>query len=287
MRHIYSDVITAEVVAAHLGDPDWVVLDCRCVLTDPSAGRAAYDRAHVPGAHYADLAQHWSGPITPHSGRHPLPDWRKLAEYLGAWGVNPQTQVVLYDDVSGAIAARGWWLLHEALGHRAVAVLDGGWPAWCAAGYPVSDEYPAVLADAVYPVQPHVAAWLETSEVVAALAERRIVLLDARAASRYRGETEPIDAVAGHIPGARNWPYTQNLTEQGFFRDVTAWREDFLAFLGTTPPECVVHQCGSGVTACHNLLAMTRAGLTGSRLYVGSWSEWIRDPARPLARGAD
>jgi len=195
--------------------------------------------------------------------------------------------VVLYDDAAGTIAARGWWLLHEVLAHRAVAVVDGGWQSWCAKGYPVTDECPPILADAVYPVLPRPTAWWETAAVVAALREQRIVVLDARAPERYRGEKEPIDSVAGHIPGARNWPYSRNLTEQGFFRDATAWREEFLAFLEATPPAWVVHQCGSGVTACHNLLAMTRAGLLGSKLYVGSWSEWIRDPARPVARGAD
>lgn len=279
----HTTLITAATLQAHLDDPDWVVVDCRFNLADPAAGRRAYQDGHIPGARYAHLDEDLSAPVTATTGRHPLPDPARLAATLGAWGIGPGTQVLAYDDLGGMLAAaRLWWLLRW-LGHTAVAVLDGGLPAWTRAGLPLSTDVP-VIAARTFIARPDDRLWLTVEQVQGLPAHE--LLLDARGAARYRGEMEPIDPVAGHIPGALNLPTESNLAADGCFLPAAALRARFAALLGERPAARVVHSCGSGVTACHNLLAMEVAGLSGSRLYAGSWSEWIRDPQRPVATGA-
>ncbi len=276
----HTTLIDATTLHAHLNDPNWVVMDCRFSLADPEAGRRAYRDSHLPGARYAHLDQDLSGPVTPATGRHPLPDPERLAQKLGEWGIGHGTQVVVYDDMGGMLAAaRLWWLLRW-LGHAARAVLDGGLPAWRRAGLPLTAEAPTARPTSFAP-RPDDRLWVTTEQVLALPAAE--ALLDARAAARYRGEMEPIDPVAGHIPGALNSPTENNLTPEGYFLPVGALQARFAAVLGDRPPATVIHACGSGVTACHNLLAMEAAGLGGSRLYAGSWSEWIRDPRRAVA----
>ncbi len=261
-----------------------VILDCRFDLADPGKGRRMYAEGHLPGAGFADLDLDLSSPIGPLTGRHPLPDTAKLAEQLGAWGIGADTPVVVYDDQGGAFAARLWWLLRW-LGHRDVRLLDGGIQAWITAGGTLTAEVPHPARRRFEP-RPDPRAWVSTTDLVRLLASGRIQVIDARAPARFRGESEPIDPVAGHIPGALNLPLQGNLGEDGRFLPAQLLRERFLAAIGTRDPREVAHSCGSGVNACHNLLAMEIAGLAGSRLYAGSWSEWIRSPDRPVAVGA-
>ncbi len=289
---MYDTLIDAEQLSGKLEDPDWVVVDCRFDLMQPDAGRDAYLAGHIPGAQYAHLNDDLSAPVTVTRGRHPLPAVDDFVSRLRAWGVNARSQVVVYDDMGGAIAARLWWLLRW-LGHRAVAVLDGGLSAWRGAKLPVAQACPPVgqgdisaLPGCVALVATEVSAGVpvSTEGLLANLQTSHYRMVDARAQARFRGEQEPIDPVAGHIPGAMNHPHTQNLRE-GRFKSPQALRRQWLDLLGDRPVDDVVHQCGSGVTACHNILSMEVAGLSGSRLYAGSWSEWIRDPNRPVARG--
>lgn len=279
----HSTLVEVATLRAHLDRGDWCIVDCRFSLADPDAGLRAYAAGHLPGAVYAHLERDPSGPVTPVSGRHPLPEVGRLAERLSAWGIDESVQVVAYDDAGGAMAARLWWLLRW-LGHRAVALLDGGWQAWCAAGAPVSDRPVGRPATRFRP-RPSDGAWLDAAQVQRGLSRGEVLLLDARSEARFRGDEEPIDPVAGHVPGAGNRPYTRNLGADGRFRAPSDLRAELQAELGGRAPGAVVHMCGSGVTACHNLLAMEIAGLSGSRLYPGSWSEWIRDPNRPIATG--
>ncbi|HKK05826.1 MAG TPA: sulfurtransferase [Gammaproteobacteria bacterium] len=281
----YETLISAEELYSRLGEPGWVVVDCRFDLAEPSAGRRAYRSAHLPGAYYAHLDEDLSGPVGRFTGRHPLPAPEVLARRIAAWGVDAATQVVAYDDRGGAFAARLWWLLRW-LGHDAVAVLDGGLGAWRRHGYPLDDQVPpARRADFVPNVRE--ALCLDSAQVEAALSRQGIALVDARESPRFRGEHEPIDPVAGHIPGARNLPFAGNLDDEGCFLAPAALRSRLASVLGDQDPSASVHMCGSGVTACHNLLAMAVAGLGDGCLYAGSWSEWIRDPHRPVARGED
>lgn len=280
----YTTLVDTATLATHLDDPQWLVVDCRFVLRDPTAGRRAYATAHIPGARYAHLNDDLSSPPTPRSGRHPLPDPARLALTLGRWGIDQTKQVVAYDDSAGAIAARLWWLLRW-LGHRAVAVLDGDWRAWNREQRPRTAASPDVAPARFMPhldSLPHVSA----DEVARLMQAGTTSLLDARSEERFRGEIEPFDKVAGHVPGAINLPFEDNLQPNGCFLPAPALRTQYQELLRDRAPSAVVHMCGSGVTACHNLLAMEHAGLADSRLYVGSWSEWITDTTRPVATGA-
>jgi thiosulfate/3-mercaptopyruvate sulfurtransferase len=276
-----SPQLIAPESLARLDSP--VILDCRFDLADPGKGRRLYAEGHLPGAGFADLDLDLSGPIGPRTGRHPLPDPAALACRLGDWGVDADTSVVVYDDLGGAFAARLWWLLRW-LGHPNVRLLDGGIQAWSAAGGALTIEAP-VREPRDFVPRIDTDAWVSTPNLVRLLASERIQVIDARAAARFRGESEPIDPVAGHIPGAINLPLQGNLGEGGRFLPAPLLRERFLTAIGTRDPREIAHSCGSGVNACHNLLAMEVAGLGGSRLYAGSWSEWIRSPERPVAVG--
>jgi thiosulfate/3-mercaptopyruvate sulfurtransferase len=279
----YKLLVDADALGRHIGDPAWVVIDCRFSLAEPDWGGAQYREGHIPGAHFAHLDQDLSSPIQPDTGRHPLPDAIQLAGKLSRWGLDADAQAVVYDDAGGAFAARLWWLLRW-LGHERVALLNGGLPAWLAGGRPVEQAEPEPRQRRFVPRRDD-NAWLTTADIRDNLDTGCYQLVDARAPARFRGEMEPIDPVSGHIPGAVNLPLTGNLDEDGRFLPPALLRERFLASLGEQPPELVVHSCGSGVNACHNILAMELAGLPGSKLYAGSWSEWIRSPERPVATG--
>lgn len=278
-----TTLVDVQTLARHLDDPGWVVVDCRFTLTNTTAGRLAYEAGHIPGARYAHLDDDLSSPKTPRTGRHPLPDPQQLAMKLGAWGIDGTKQVVVYDDTFGAMAGRLWWLLRW-LGHEAVALLDGGYPRWLKHKLPVTTDPPKIIP-ATFTPRRNDALWVDAAYVAAAL-QRGDVLLDARAEERFNGEIEPLDPVAGHIPGAINAPYEDNLDLGGTFMSDEALREHYSGLLKGAASEQVIVMCGSGVTACHNLLALEHAGLSGAKLYAGSWSEWITDPQRPVATGA-
>lgn len=285
-----ATLITPAELAAHLDDPDWLAVDCRFDLSRPGWGEQAYASGHIPGALYADLDRDLAAPHTAASGRHPLPEVARLERTFGRFGIDTTVQVIAYDQGSGAYAARLWWLLRW-LGHARVAVLDGGLAAWQDAGLPLSAE-PTARPARTFRARPADAAVVTTAALAAALdsgalARGEPLLVDARAADRFAGENETIDPVAGHVPGAHNHPFARNLDARGRFLPPGELRHAWLETLRGRPPEALVAMCGSGVTACHNLLALEVAGLSGARLYAGSWSEWIRDPARAVARGPD
>ena len=281
----FTTVIEPAEVARHLGDPRWVFVDCRFDLANPNAGYQQYRSGHIPGARYAHLNQDLSGPITPSTGRHPLPPLEEFARRLGAWGIDERSQVIAYDDAGGAIAARLWWMLHW-VGHEAAAVLNGGLKAWLAAGLPleVDERRPT---PATFVARPRAEQAVTLDELVPALADRSVVLVDARSADRFAGQNETLDPVAGHIPGARNHPFMSNLDAERRFLPAHVLRERWSKTLADASADRVVTMCGSGVTACHDLLALQIAGFSGARLYPGSWSEWIRDARRPIATGSE
>jgi thiosulfate/3-mercaptopyruvate sulfurtransferase len=283
----YRTLIDCAALAAGLDAPELRLFDCRFNLADTRQGQRHYATGHIPGAYYAHLERDLSGPISADSGRHPLPEVERLRAWLEDHGVQPTTQVIAYDDSGGSMAVRLWWLLRW-MGHPRVALLDGGLQAWEQAGLPLTAEHPRPPASHRYSGHPDWDQVVTTAEVVRELANGspRLLLLDARTEERFRGAAEPIDPVAGHIPGAANLPLQQNLAADGSFRSGAVLRALYAAKLAGHPPSEVAVMCGSGVTACHNLLAMELAGLPGGRLYAGSWSEWIRDPARPVAEGA-
>lgn len=291
-------LISAEALGHLLADsPNRVrVFDVRHDLVDHAAGRRAYDAGHIPGAIHIDHETELAAAKTGKNGRHPLPQPDVFAAHMATLGVTPDTHVVAYDASGGMYAAHLWWML-KWIGHRKVQVLDGGWQAWVAAGLTQQTETPADQS-LTQPAENAAAQPASTTAfgtgtmgavdadaVLANLRKPAFTVLDARAAPRYRGEVEPMDPVAGHIPGALNRPNTGNLGEDGRFKSADTLREEYLALLNGVPAEQVVHQCGSGITATHNLLAMEVAGLSGSRLYPGSWSEWVSDPSRPVAKG--
>lgn len=282
----YQTLISTEQLRAMLNEQSpLLLLDIGFDLADTSAGERAYAQAHLPGAHYLHLDRDLCGAKTGADGvfrgRHPLPERSAFASRMAALGLTPHTQVVCYDAQGGMFAARAWWMLRW-LGHAAVAVLDGGLPAWHATGGALTADLPqAPAASAFQPAEP----LTRTVDADALLAELgRVRLIDARAEERFRGEVEPLDAQAGHIPGASNRNFKRNLAADGRFKPTEQLRAEFSALLAPYEADAVVHQCGSGVTACHNLLAMAHAGLGFGALYPGSWSEWSGDPRRPLAK---
>jgi len=279
----YTTLVTTEVLAQHLQDAGWRVFDCRHDLAKPELGAAQYAEAHVPGALHAHMDRDLAARPNGRNGRHPLPAPEAFAAWLGAQGLRPEDQVVAYDAAGGTAAARLWWMLRW-VGHAAAAVLDGGFAAWRAQGRPLTDAVPR-FAPTVYRAQARGGMHIDADGLLAQLAGEKVVVLDARTAERFRGEVEPIDPVAGRIPGSRNRFCGQNLAEGGRFKPAAALREEFATLLAGRDPASIVHSCGSGVAACHNQLAMEIAGLGGSRIYAGSWSEWIADPARPREKG--
>ncbi len=277
----WTTLVQAAALADALGRDDLVVVDCRASLGDPEAGERAWREGHIPGAVHADLERDLSDMRREGQGRHPWPSSAAFTARLGTWGISPETQVVAYDAADGAFAARLWFLL-RALGHARAAVLDGGLARWQALGLPVDDKVPQPVP-ASYTGEFDRSRLLDADQVQARL-DAGDVLLDARGAPRFRGEVEPIDRVAGHVPGARNKPYPDNLVD-GRFKPADQLEREFRAAMGGREPGQVIAMCGSGVTACHLLLAMEHAGLPGGKLFTGSWSGWISDPGRPVAKG--
>ena len=283
MTPTYTLLISPEELQPHLAASGWVVFDCRHALRDPESGARAYREAHIPGARFAHLERDLSGKVGPGTGRHPLRDIGAFCAWLAAQGVNPASQVVAYDADQGAFAARLWWML-RSLGHPHVAVLDGGLARWRREGRATDNQVPLPRLG-TFDGSPNPRMVAELPEVEALSRASEGVLFDARGAERYRGESEPIDPKPGHIPGAANLPFTGNLRPDGAFLPAAALKERFRAALGGVPSGKTVHYCGSGVSACHNLLALAVAGLEPGRLYVGSWSQWCQDPRRAVATG--
>jgi thiosulfate/3-mercaptopyruvate sulfurtransferase len=282
----FQTLIDAASLRALMSDAGLAVLDCRFDLQDPEAGRRAYLRGHIPGARYADLNKDLSAPLSSSSGRHPLPTGQNFAATLDKLGVGNHSQVVAYDESNGSFAARAWWMLRW-VGLESVAVLDGGLNAWVAEGGDMrAGGEAAANRSARFSPRVDTAAVVDCAEVASLLRDPRRLLVDARAAERFAGDIEPIDAVAGHIAGAVNHPFTLNLGPESRFLPASELRRRWEERLGGREPHDVAAMCGSGVTACHNLLSLEVAGLSGAKLYAGSWSEWIRDPSRPVARGA-
>jgi thiosulfate/3-mercaptopyruvate sulfurtransferase len=277
----WTTLVPAETLSIALGRPDLVIVDCRFSLLNPGAGELAYQQAHIPGAVYAHLDRDLSDHRKQGQGRHPWPDAADFTSRLGHWGISPSDQVVAYDDGDGAYAARFWFML-RALGHERVAVLDGGWSRWTAIGLPVDTHMPKRVNQR-YSAQFDDARLLGADQVQARLAAGDL-LIDARGADRFRGDNEPMDRIAGHVPGAKNRPFTSNLVDQRFKTPIQLAAE-FRELLGEHAPDHTMVMCGSGVTACHHLLAMERAGIRGAKLFTGSWSGWIADGNRPIATG--
>jgi thiosulfate/3-mercaptopyruvate sulfurtransferase len=281
---MYTTLIGSAELEAHISDTDWAVLDCRFELGRPEWGASAYAEGHVPNAIYAHLDRDLSSPVTSTSGRHPLPLLEAFTATLGRWGIDENVQVVAYDQNNGAYASRLWWLLRW-VGHIRVAVLNGGFAAWQQTGLPVSKQ-PGVRQPRRFTPNRAQAGVVSTVELEKLLAAGQLgtgarTLIDARSADRFAGQNETIDPVAGHVPGASNHPFADNLDAQGRFLPPHLLRSKWLETLRGQAPATAIAMCGSGVTACHNLLALEAAGLPGAQLYAGSWSEWIRDAARP------
>jgi len=280
---VYKTLVSTETLAAHLNDPEWIIVDCHFDLQNPGWGFEEYQRAHISRAVYADLNHDLSSPVTPTSGRHPLPDSESFITLLSSWGVDSTTQVVAYDSAGGSYAAHLWWLL-QFYHHPAAAVLDGGFAKWKGENRPTRSGIES-RPPSHFKGTPESAMVVNASEVERMRHDAGFRLIDARARNRFEGESETIDPVAGHIPGAVNYFYGKNLNPDGTFKKPETLRSSFEEILGPVGPERTVFYCGSGVTASHNILAMEHAGLTGARLYPGSWSEWIRDPNRPVITG--
>lgn len=277
---MFTTLIQVHELAENLENPRFIIFDCRHELTNPDYGPRAYAQSHLPGAHFASVDHDLSAPVTGKNGRHPLPDIATFAAWLGNKGVTNGVQVVGYDDSLGVYPSRLWWMLRW-LGHDAVAVLDGGLNAWVKAGLPTTTEVP-VAKPAQFVARPRDTS-VNANYVLAHLKSSDMLVIDARSNDRFHGQNETMDPVAGHIPGAVNRLFRRNVDDSGHFRSAEELKKEFKELIGNMPVKDVVHQCGSGVSACHNLLAMEVAGLSGTRLYPGSWSEWIADPTRPVA----
>ena len=283
----FTTLVSVTELAIHRDDTRWIILDCRHDLVDPGAGRAAFATGHIPGARFAaidtDLSDKTPAADGMFRGRHPLPQRAAFLDTLRGWGIDDDTQVVAYDAQGGMFAARLWWMLRW-VGHTRAAVLDGGLPAWSAAGLPLASgvEVPPAARGNVAD-RPALTSMVQVQEIVADLGRGERTVIDARAPDRFRGENETLDPVGGHIPGAKNRFFKDNLQADGRFKPAAELRAAFEKLVGD--PSAAIMQCGSGVTACHNLLAMEVAGLPGAALYPGSWSEWCADEARPVATG--
>jgi thiosulfate/3-mercaptopyruvate sulfurtransferase len=279
----FPTLISTAVLASHMDDPAFAIVDCRYKLDEADWGATEHAKAHIPRAMFADLGRDLSGPKNGTNGRHPLPEPHTLAQTLGRFGITSGIQVVAYDQSNGMFASRLWWLLRW-LGHDAVAVLDGGFAKWIAEGRPTRSgaERPEPRA---FVGEPHTAMTADVAQVAALVGSTKARLVDARAPERYRGEIEPLDKAAGHIPGAANHFFQWNLDEDGLFKTPEQLRALLKESIGEVPADRIVAYCGSGVTACHNLLALEHAGLKGAKLYAGSWSEWSSDPSRPIEKG--
>lgn len=279
---MFATLVDAPTLHAHMRDPDWAVFDCRFDLEDPDAGEGAYLRGHIPGAVYVHLDRALCAPRTGRNGRHPLPPTDLLAETFARLGIDEHVQVIAYDDRGGGFAARLWWSLRY-LGHPASAVLDGGIQAWIEAGFPLTTD-PERRSRRTFVPRPRPDRLVTLEDLLGA---QDLLLIDSRSRERYLGEEEPLDPVAGHIPGARNRFWGTNLDPQGRFRSPESLRRSWRRLLGTRDSAQAIVYCGSGVTGCHNILSMVHAGLHEPRLYAGSWSEWCSDPARPIATGEE
>ena len=279
-------IMDLDELASHLSKPESIrLIDCRFDLAKPEWGHESYLQAHIPGAVYADLNKDLSAPITPSTGRHPLPDPADFINKLAIWGVEPGRKVVVYDTVGGGFAGRLWWML-RAVGHQDVQMLNGSFLLWQNQKRPTAAGQEAAQPSSFkYAAQFNPAMYLTTAQMEARLKDSRLVLIDARAAERFQGLVEPIDAIPGHIPGAVNRFHGINLSADGTFKPAEQLRKEFTELAGTTDPENMVVYCGSGVTSCHHLVALEAAGITGVPVYIGSWSEWIRDRSRPMATG--
>jgi len=274
----YTTLISSDTLAQHINDSNLIIIDCRFSLADSEAGAKAYRMGHIKNARYAHLDNDLSSTISNTTGRHPLPNFNTLVKKLGLWGVSNKSQVIVYDDANGAFASRLWWLL-RCLGHEAVAVLDGGITHWQES---LTTTLPSISPKTFRPYLDS-SNWLSALEISNKLATQSIQLIDARTPERFIGEQEPIDPIAGHVPYAINRAFQLNLNKNGLFLQQDKLQDQFIALIGSYTPKQTVHMCGSGVTACHNLLAMEYAGLSGSKLYAGSWSEWITDQNHPVA----
>lgn len=278
----FQTIISVEELNNNLNNINWFVFDCRFMLKDPAGGLSKFNQGHIPGAQFADMDKDLSSAMTASSGRHPLPDPEELIAKLKKWGVNNTSQVICYDDMSGAFAARMWWLM-KWLGHENVAVLDGGIEKWTAAGLSLETDVQSKPTGSFSATADN-EMWVDVNFVQQQLEQGNINLLDARSEERFTAKDSKTDPVAGHVPGAKSFPFSGNLTQQGLFQSSDELKNRFANEFAAQHTE-VINMCGSGVTACHNLLAMTIAGLPMSRLYVGSWSEWIKEKSRPVATG--
>ncbi len=278
----FRTIISVEELNNNLNNTNWFVFDCRFMLKDPAGGLSKFNQGHIPGAQFADMDKDLSSAMTASSGRHPLPDPEELIAKLKKWGVNNTSQVICYDDMSGAFAARMWWLM-KWLGHENVAVLDGGIEKWTAAGLSLETDVQSKPTGSFSATADN-EMWVDVNFVQQQLEQGNINLLDARSEERFTAKDSKTDPVAGHVPGAKSFPFSGNLTQQGLFQSSDELKNRFANEFAAQHTE-VINMCGSGVTACHNLLAMTIAGLPMSRLYVGSWSEWIKEKSRPVATG--
>jgi len=281
---MHTTLISTDVLAAHLVDSSWLLADCRYNLNDETWGRAQYEAAHLPGAVLVDVAHQLAGPRTGTNGRHPLPAIEDMATTFGRMGIGDDVQVIAYDQEAGAFASRVWWMLRY-LGHDAVAVLDGGFAKWTREGRPVRGGV-ETRRPAGFTPRLRQEMRVTADETLAHLGDPSVLLIDARSPDRYAGKPDPLDTIYGHIPGARNRYYRHNVNEAGTMRSGRELRADFEKVLAGTPANQVVMYCGSGITACHNLLAMEHSGLHGARLFAGSWSEWESDPNRPVERSS-
>ena len=284
-----SPIISTHDLAKILTTKTLRIVDCRFNLGDPNWGQDMYHQAHIPGARYAHLNLDLSGPVGPYTGRHPLPDAENFLQKLAGWGISPGTLVVVYDTVGGAFASRLWFML-RAIGHKLVKVLDGGLQKWQADEYPLStgsEGISPVEGSSVYAKNFDLQRLADTPAIAAAINDPSIVVIDARAPERFKGLQEPIDPVAGHIPGSVNRFHGSNLSSEGIFKPQELLRQEFQNLLGDHTANQAVVYCGSGVTSCHHLVALEIAGMAGARLYAGSWSEWIRDPSHPVATGKE